>query len=75
MRPLWVKVKNELALPLLADAAAQGLCSPPTNLLALDAEALDTVLRLLLVRHSACSFGSLMECPRPWLSTLLMAVV
>ena len=49
-RPLWVRVKDELARPLLADAARQGLCAPPPSLLALDAEALDTILQQLPVR-------------------------
>ena len=49
-RPLWVKVKDELARPLLTDAAQQGLCAPPPSLLALDAEALDTILQRLPVR-------------------------
>ena len=48
--PLWVKVKDELARPLLADAARLGLCAPPASLLALDAEALDTILQQLPVR-------------------------
>ncbi len=50
-RPLWVKVKDELVRPLLADAAQQGLCAPPPSLLALDAEALDTILQQLPVRN------------------------
>ena len=60
-RPLWVKVKDELARSLLADAAGQGLCAPPTSLLALDAEALDTILQQLPVRR---------ECGQPHLLTV-----
>ena len=64
-RPLWVQTQDVLARPLLADAAAQGLCAPPTGLLALDAEALDTILQQLPVRFRFCfSFHSVQSPAR-----------
>ncbi len=65
-RPLWVKVMDELARPLLADAARQGLCAPPLSLLALDAEALDNILQQLPVRNGPlCCRSRRLRVPLP----------